>query len=77
MKMLFSTSNRSEVKEVRKKLFEAGIACRIRLNPIARNLFNIPASPEIWIQKEDDILKALRVLGGRRLQQMTVVFPKG
>jgi hypothetical protein len=77
MKMLFSTTDRSEIKEVRKKLSEAGIPCRVRRNPIARNIFGIPPSPELWIQKEGDILKALSVLGGRRLQQMTVVFPKG
>jgi len=75
--MLFSTTDRSEIKEVRKKLFAAGIPCRLRRNPIARNVFGVRPSPELWIQKEDDILKALSVLGGRRLSQMTVVFPKG
>lgn len=75
MKMLFSSSDRSEVTRVRKKLFEAGIRCQVRHNPLAQGLFGIPATPELWIEKDSDILRALRLLGGQRLQQMTIVFP--
>jgi hypothetical protein len=75
MKMLFSSSDRTEIRRVRKKLFEAGIRCEVRHNPIAQGLFGIPPSPELWIEKDGDILRALRLLGGQRLQEMTVIFP--
>jgi hypothetical protein len=75
MKMLFSSSDRSEIRRVRKKLFEAGIRCQLRHNPLAQGLFGIPSTPELWIEKDGDILKALRLLGGQRLQQMTVIVP--
>lgn len=73
--MLFSSSDRSEISRVRKQLFEAGISCRVRKNPIAQGLFGIPASPELWIHKERDVIKALKLLGPSRLRQMTVIFP--
>ncbi len=74
MKMLFSASKRGEVKEVSKKLFQAGIKCEIRRNPVAQGVFGVPAYPELWINDDSDILKALRLVGARRLRQMTVVF---
>ena len=77
MKMLFSTSDHGEVKQVKKKLFEAGIKCEIRQNPVAQGVFGVPAYPELWVNDEGDILKALRLLGTRRLSQMTVVFSGG
>ena len=75
MKILFPSTNRGEVKLVRKKLFEAGIECKIRRNPIAQDEFGVPACPELWVNNKGDILKALRLLGPQRLSQMTVVFP--
>ena len=74
MKMLFSTTDRGEVKLVRKKLFDAGIRCKVRHNPVAQGVFGIPAYPELWVDDEGDILKALRLLGTRRLRQMTVIL---
>ena len=74
MKMLFSTSDRGEVKLVKKKLFEAGIRCEVRQNPVAQGVFGTPAFPELWVKEDGDILKALRLLGTRRLSQMTVIF---
>ena len=74
MKMLFSTTDRGEVKLVRKKLFEAGIRCKLRRNPVAQGVFGIPAYPELWVDDAGDILKALRLLGTRRLSQMTVIL---
>jgi len=75
MKMLFSSPDQSEVKQVKKMLFEAGVRCEIRKNPIAQGLFGIPAYPELWIQDQADILKALKLLGTRRLSEMTVIIP--
>jgi hypothetical protein len=74
MKMLFSTTDRGEVKLVRKKLSEAGIRCKVRQNPVAQGLFGIPSYPELWVSDSGDILKALRLVGTRRLSQMTVIF---
>lgn len=76
MKMLFSASDCKEVKLVRKKLFEAGIRCEVRRNPVAQGVFGIPPYPELWVNDESDILKALRLLGTRRLSQMTVILPE-
>ena len=74
MKMLFSTSDQGEVQLVSKKLFEAGIRCEVRQNPVAQGVFGTPSFPELWVKEDGDILKALRLLGTRRLSQMTVVF---
>jgi hypothetical protein len=76
MKILFSSTNRGEVKQVRQKLSEAGIECKIRRNPMVQGEFGVPACPELWVNNEGDILRALRLLGTRRLRQMTVVFPE-
>jgi hypothetical protein len=75
MKMLFSSPDHSEVKQVKKKLFEAGVRCEIRNNPVAQGLFGLPACPELWVNEQSDILKALKLVGPRRLKEMTVIFP--
>ncbi len=74
MKMLFSSTNRAEVKQFKKKLFDAGIRCKVRNNRVAQGVFGIPAYPELWINDDDDILKALAVVGQPRLHDMTVIF---
>jgi hypothetical protein len=74
MRMLFSSPDRGQVKQVRKKLFEAGIPCEIRQNPVAAGEFEVPTCPELWVSNDGDILRALRLLGTQRLSQMTVVF---
>jgi hypothetical protein len=76
MKMLFSSPNNSEIKSLREELNRAGIRCRLRQNRIAQGAFGIPPLPELWIQRDSDILKALRKLGPRRLRDMTVIFSK-
>jgi hypothetical protein len=75
MKLLFPPRDRSQVKLVRKKLSDAGIRCQMRQNPIAQGVFGIPPFPELLIENERDILKALRLIGASRLRQMTVIFP--
>jgi hypothetical protein len=74
MKMLFSSSDGAEIRQVKKKLFEAGIRCEVRHNPVAQGVFGVASCPELWVNNEGDILKALRVLGTSRLRQMTAVF---
>src|SRR5947209_6842618 len=75
MKILFSSPDRSQITSLRKKLFDAGIPCRVRKNPVAQGVFGTPPLPELWIRKDGDILKALKLLGAQRLQEMTVIFP--
>ena len=74
MKMLFSSTDPTEIRQVRKKLSNAGIRCKLRQNPVARDIFGAPACPELWVRNDGDILKALRLLGPSRLRQMTAVF---
>ena len=75
MKMLFSPTDSSEIKSVKKKLSQAGIRCQIRKIALAQGVFGIPPYPELWIEDEGDILKALKLLGSQRLRQVTVIFP--
>jgi hypothetical protein len=74
MKMLFPPNAGAKVKEVRKKLCNAGIRCRIKKIPLAEGLFGIPPYPELLIENERDILRALKLIGGQQLRQMTVIF---
>ncbi len=75
MKMLFSTRDRAQITEVKKQLFEAGIRCKVRENPVTQGVFGTPSFPELWIEREGDILPAMQLLGGKRLLETTVVFP--
>jgi hypothetical protein len=75
MKMLFSPTDGSEVRLVKKKLSRAGIRCEIRKIPLTQGVFGIEPYPELWIEDESDILKALKLLGLQRLKQMTIIFP--
>jgi hypothetical protein len=74
MKMLFSSTNRTEVKQVKKKLGDAGIRCEVRNNRVAQGIFGIPSYPELWVSEDSDILKALEIVGQPRLREMTVIF---
>ena len=74
MKMLFSPKDSSEVRLVKKKLSQAGIRCQIRRIAVAQGVFGVPSSPELWIEEEGDILKALKLVGSGRLRQMTIIF---
>jgi hypothetical protein len=76
MKILFPPADHAEVRMVKKKLSDAGISCAIRKNQIAQGVFGIPPYPELWIEDENHILKALRLIGAKRLSQMTVIFPQ-
>ena len=76
MKMLFAPSDRAEARQVKKKLAEAGVSCAIRDNRVADGIFSAPPSPELCIEDENHILKALKLLGAKRLSQMTIIFPR-
>ena len=74
--MLFSSTDTSEIRSLRQELSRAGIQCRLRQNRIAQGAFGIPPLPELWINRDADILKALKKVGTRRLRGMTVIFSK-
>ncbi len=75
MKMLFPPNDGAKVKEVRKKLSNAGIRCRVKKNALTEGLFGIPPYPELFIENERDIIRALKLIGSQQLSGMTVVFP--
>ena len=75
MKMLFSPSDSSEARQVRKKLSQAGVSCALRKNPVSQNAFGIRVAPELFIKNERDILKAFKMLGARRLRELVVIVP--
>jgi hypothetical protein len=74
MKMLFSSTDPTEIRQVRRKLSNAGIRCKLRQNNVAGDEFGAPACPELWVRDDNDILKALSLLGPSRLHNMTAVF---
>jgi hypothetical protein len=74
MKMLFSPSDSSAARQVRNKLSRAGIACALNQAPHVKGVFGIEAAPELLIENERDIIKAFKLLGSRRLRQMTVIL---
>ena len=76
MKMLFSSRDISEIRSLCRELSRAGIRCKLRHNRIAKGAFGILPFPELWIQRDADILKALKKLGKRRLRDITVIFSK-
>ena len=74
MKMLFPACDLAEIKTVGRKLSRAGVKCELRKNPVAKGFVGISPLPELWIDNEYHILKALRLLGRPRLRQMTIIF---
>lgn len=42
---------------------------------MAEGLFGIPPYPELFIENERDILRALKLIGTQKLSGMTVIFP--
>ena len=73
MKMLFSPSDSSAARQVRKKLSQAGVACALRKNQLSQNAFGIRVAPELFIKNERDILKAFKILGAKRLRELVVI----
>jgi hypothetical protein len=61
MKMLFSSSTSLEAEVVRRKLLDAGIACEVRVDAGAEDMFPVPVYPELWIKNDDDFQTALKL----------------
>ncbi len=58
MKLLFFSSDRSEVELVWSALLGAGIQCEIRSGPVAKRIRLSPGGTELWIEKDRDYHKA-------------------
>ena len=74
MKLLFSPADTTAALQVRKKLSQAGIPCALRNKSASKDAFGIKPAPQLFIKNERDIIKAFRLLGTRRLRQMTVIL---
>ena len=59
MKMLFFSSDVSEVRQVSNEFTLAGIPCEIRSTPITRAESIHAASSELWIRNDRDCHRAL------------------
>jgi hypothetical protein len=59
MKMLFFSSDNTEVELVSAGLVSAGIPCEIRPSPAARGTLAGPPCGEVWIQNDNDCHRAL------------------
>jgi hypothetical protein len=59
MKMLFFSSERAEVEQVRAGLLEAGVPCELRENGMNDAPVPIVAAVELWIQNDQDSHRAV------------------
>jgi hypothetical protein len=59
MKMLFFSSDNSEVELVEKEFTQAGIACEVRNGALSRKAKAKPRDAELWIQNDRDSHRAL------------------
>jgi hypothetical protein len=65
MKMLFFSSQRAEVEQVRKEFIEAGIPCEVHVSPDGQEgeaeepKAEASSDTELWIQNDGDSHKAL------------------
>jgi hypothetical protein len=59
MKMLFFSSDDSEVEQAGRELLAAGIPCEIRPGPGAAGLSPNPSCAELWICDDKDSNRAL------------------
>ena len=74
MKLLFFPPIPRQHCRCEKKLSQAGIPCALRNKSASKDAFGIKPAPELFIKNERDIIKAFRLLGTRRLRQMTVIL---
>ena len=59
MKMLFFSSDDTEVQNVSREFAEAGIPCEIRNTPCAKGIPPSPTHAELWIRDDRDCHRAL------------------
>ncbi len=66
MKMLFSSSDGTEVSQMQKVLARCGIPCAVRHDTLASANFEAAMFPELWLEKEEDYQAATILLATRR-----------
>jgi hypothetical protein len=59
MKMLFFSSDDTEVQNVSREFTDAGISCEIRNTPCAEGIPPSPTHAELWIRDDRDCHRAL------------------
>ena len=59
MKLLFFSSDDSEIELANKECVEAGIPCEVRSGPISDVDTSKPPQAELWIQNDSDSHRAL------------------
>jgi hypothetical protein len=59
MKMLYFSSDPSEVEQVRKELITSDIPCEVRNSPPAEGLSRSSPCTELWIRDDNDAHRAL------------------
>jgi len=57
--MLFFSSEKAEIEQVRKEFVDAGIACEIHENDAADASAPNPSDTELWIKNDGDSYRAL------------------
>jgi len=66
MKMLFSSTDLSEVTSVKNLLSKAGIPCDILNDAMSPAMLEMALYPELWIENDDDFLAASVLLASWR-----------
>jgi hypothetical protein len=74
MKMLFSSTDLSEVTSVKNLLSKAGIPCDILNDAMSPAMLEMALYPELWIENDTDFLAASVLLASWR-RDLPVVFP--
>ena len=69
MKMLFSSSDSSQIDLLKRKLVDAGIPCETRLEDGAGTTPELPCYPALWVRDEKNYSVALMLFASWYRQQ--------
>ena len=73
MKMLFSTTDLSEVTSVKNLLSKAGIPCDVLNDAMSPAMLEMALYPELWIENDEDFLAASTLLAAWR-RDLPVIY---
>jgi hypothetical protein len=59
MRLLFSSSDITNIGRVGRQFIEAGIPCGVRYDPPGEGACPAPAHAELWVQNESDFYRAI------------------
>jgi hypothetical protein len=79
MRMLFSSSDITEIGRVGREFVEAGIPCGVRYDPPREGACPTPGHAELWVQSESDFHRAVTLylrLAGRSDARTTSAAPR-